>query len=170
MTNRRLALAVLTAAALTAAPACTTSVRPSPVPSPDAAAIREARLEQNAALARHDISAAAVYWTENITVRAGLGAALSGRENYAAAFAAESSILYERIPDSIIVSARWPLAFEEGHWSGRRVGAPASAPPLASGRYAAQWVRRDRQWLIQSEVYVAIECAGAGCNWPASIR
>jgi hypothetical protein len=35
---------------------------------------------------------------------------------------------------------------------------------VIGGRYSAQWVKRDGRWLIRSEVFVALTCAGAGCE------
>jgi hypothetical protein len=63
------------------------------------------------------------------------------------------------------VSDRWPLAYEEGRWSGH-VG-DADGQAVIAGRYAAQWVKRDGRWLIRSEVYVALTCDGAGCRFEA---
>jgi hypothetical protein len=34
---------------------------------------------------------------------------------------------------------------------------------VIGGRYSVQWVKRDGRWLIRSEVFVALTCAGTGC-------
>ena len=62
----------------------------------------------------------------------------------------------------MIVSAPWPLAYEEGTWVGHL--GRADGPALIGGRYAAQWVKRGGRWLIRGEVYVALTCSAAGCN------
>jgi ketosteroid isomerase-like protein len=134
----------------------------------DTAAIRAARYSQNAAIARGDLSAVARFWTEDVTVRAGLGRALSGKEAYLAAFVADSAMRYERIPTEIVLSSRWPLAYEAGKWEGRARSAQSDGPVLR-GRYSAQWVKAGSRWLIRSEVFVALECAEAACRWPAAV-
>jgi hypothetical protein len=73
-----------------------------------------------------------------------------------------TAIIYQRESVSVTVSSHWPLAYEEGRWSGH-VGNVSSKPILA-GRYSAQWVKRDGAWLIRSEVFVALDCADAGCK------
>jgi hypothetical protein len=60
------------------------------------------------------------------------------------------------------VSPRWPLAFETGTWEGH-LGTMAG-PTVVGGRYSAQWVKRGGRWLIRSEVFVALTCAGVGCE------
>jgi ketosteroid isomerase-like protein len=121
-------------------------------------AIREARLEQNRAIAAGDVERAASFWTEDVSARRGLGAAVSGRDEYRKMLG-PSPVIYERIPEKIEVSKRWPLAFESGIWVGR-----ASGAEIVRGRYSAQWVKRDGRWLIRSEVFVALTCKGTGCD------
>ena len=58
--------------------------------------------------------------------------------------------------------AHWPLAFETGTWEGH-LGTMAG-PTVIGGRYSAQWVKRGEQWLIRSEVFVALSCSGVGCE------
>ena len=132
----------------------------------DAAAIRVARRAQNAAIARRDYAAVAQRWTEDITVRAGLGKALTGRQAYRDAFVADSAMTYTRTTDGVTVNSRWPLAYEHGHWVGtvRR-----SRGISLSGEYSAQWVRRGTEWLIRSELFVATSCTGEACAWPVSL-
>lgn len=135
-------------------------------PKDDQALIRAARQAQNAAIARRDYAAVAARWTEDVSVRAGLGHALNGRQAYRDAFVADSAMTYVRTPDSIVISSRWPLASERGHWIGNVRG---SRPPITiSGDYSAQWVKRGTDWLIRSELFVATTCTGQACEWPAS--
>jgi len=130
----------------------------------DEAAIRQARIEQNEAIASGDAERAACYWTEDVTLRRGLGDLVLGKEAYQALLT-PVSLLYVRTPESVEASAHWPLAFEEGSWTARR--AP-DGPVAISGRYAAQWVKRDGRWLIRSEVFVALDCGEDPCPWPAA--
>lgn len=134
----------------------------------DEAAIREARRIQTEALAKNDLDTVVKYWTPDITIRRALGHPV---ETAAAArklleptgtVNPATAIIYQREAVSVTASANWPLAYEEGRWSGH-VGDVKNAPILG-GRYSAQWVKRDGKWLIRSEVFVALTCADAGCK------
>jgi ketosteroid isomerase-like protein len=131
----------------------------------DAAAIRAARLAQNAAMAAGDVDRAATFWTADVTIRRGLGAGLSGIDAYKAilerAPIPDSALVYQRAATDVHVSPQWPLAFETGTWNARVGG---RGPEVMSGRYSAQWVKRDGRWLIRSEVFVALTCSGTGCG------
>ena len=146
--------------------ACTPRSGPPAPTSGQAAIIRAARAAQNAAIAAHDLDGVAQFWTEDVVITAGLGRVLRGRENYRRAFELDSGMVYERTPDHVELSAEFPLAFETGHWTGRR---GADGPILIGGRYSAQWVRQDGRWLIRSELFAALSCAGDACRWPVAI-
>ena len=154
---------------------CATTGRPMSVPAaesrPDGAearAVRAARAAQNGAIAALDTAAVARVWTEDVEIRRGLGSLVLGRDAYTRLFNPDSGavtrgeeLIYQREPVSVVVSARWPLAYEEGTWVGHL--GRADGPALIGGRYAAQWVQRGGRWLIRGEVYVALTCAGTGC-------
>ena len=95
-----------------------------------------------------------------------MGQALSGRAAARQALeppaAPKPRIVYQRLTDEVDASAQWPLAFETGHWEGHL--ATVAGPVVLTGRYSAQWVKRDGQWLIRSEVFVALGCSGIGCE------
>ena len=102
--------------------------------SPDAAAIREARLAQNEALVDHDLDRVATFWTDDVTIRRGLGQHAMGKAEYRKIFEPPADpaarVIYQREPGTIEVSPNWPLAYEEGRWTGR-LGArahPRSSP------------------------------------------
>lgn len=128
----------------------------------DAALIRTARAAQTAAIASGDFEAVASFWTKDITVRRALGQSVSGVAEALAALTPDSDapLVYQREAVSVEVSPRWPLAFEEGRWSGHPGSAQAAS--VISGRYAAQWVKQDGRWLIRAEVFVALRGANAG--------
>ena len=132
----------------------------------DRAALRDARLTQNQAIAAGDLDRVASFWTDDVTVRRALGQPLSGRA--AAKQALEppatpaSRVVYQRHATAFDVSPHWPLAFETGTWEGH--SGSVSGSTVIGGRYSAQWVKRDGRWLIRSEVFVALTCAGAGCE------
>ena len=132
----------------------------------DQAAIRAARIAQNKAIEVADVDRIASFWTEDVTVRRALGQALSGRAAARRALEAPSNpgsrLVYQRLTKDVEVSPKWPLAFETGTWEGH-LGTIAG-PIVIGGRYSAQWVKRGEQWLIRSEVFVALTCSGVGCE------
>lgn len=69
---------------------------------------------------------------------------------------------YERTPDCIRVSGITPMAMEDGHWQGR---GPEGAS--AAGDYTAKWRRIDGEWRLEAEIFMTLECTGAGC--PGSV-
>jgi ketosteroid isomerase-like protein len=136
--------------------------------STDEAAIKQARKLQTQALAKNDLDTVVKYWDPAITIRRALGqpvdGAVAARKLLEPAPTANpaTAIVYQREATSVTVSSNWPLAYEEGRWSGH-VGT-ADSKPILAGKYAAQWVKRNGEWLIRSEVFVAIDCADAGCK------
>lgn len=134
-------------------------------PACEAEAVRQARLDQNCALAAGDIELAASFWTEDITLRRGLGTSIIGKEAYRALIdpvSDEKSLIYVREPDFIEVSPHWPLAYESGTWRALR-----GDLAVITGRYSAQWVKREGSWLIRSELFVALTCSDDVHLWPA---
>jgi ketosteroid isomerase-like protein len=132
----------------------------------DERAIRAARSAQNRAIADGDLDRVATFWTDDVTVRRALGHPLDGKAAARQALdppaSPDARIVYQRLTSEVTVSGQWPLAFETGVWEGHQ--RTATGPTVIGGRYSAQWVRRDGQWLIRSEVFVALTCAGAGCQ------
>lgn len=108
------------------------------------------------------------YWDPAITIRRALGQPVDGAQaarkllEPSATQNPATAIVFQREATSVTVSTNWPLAYEEGKWSGH-VGTVDSKPTMTR-KYAAQWVKRDGVWLIRSEVFVAIDCADAGCK------
>jgi ketosteroid isomerase-like protein len=131
----------------------------------DEQVIRAAREAQNTAIAALNLDSIASFWCQDVQVTTGLGLAFRGRDVYRRAFLLDSAITYQRVPETIVVNSRWPIASESGTWSGRWRGRPG--PPVLSGRYSAQWVKVDGRWLIRAELFVALDCSGQGCQWPA---
>jgi ketosteroid isomerase-like protein len=161
----RLLLRSLVPLALVAA--CTLEEQDSGDSSPEAAevtAIRTARLEQNAAIRAGDIDGAAMYWSADLVVLAGLGAHITGIEQAKARLASDPRVFYERVTGDIQLSASWTQAWETGTWTGHDRTAADST--LISGRYAARWVRGADGWRIHSELFVADQCQRDACAWP----
>ena len=116
-------------------------------------------------MAAGDVERAATFWTNDVTIRRGLGAGLAGANAYKAILERvpipDTALVYERVTTDVNVSPQWPLAFETGTWHARIGG---KGPDVITGRYSAQWVKRDGRWLIRSEVFVALGCSSVGCT------
>ncbi len=138
----------------------------SPAVIADRQAILDARTAQNGAILAGNLDSIAAFWTEDVTIRRGLGVAQTGRPEYRTLWIPrgdpDSAVIYQRVASEVEVSSVWPLAFETGTWVGflRK----DRSHPTISGRYSAQWVKRNGRWLIRSEVFVALECGGTGCQ------
>jgi ketosteroid isomerase-like protein len=142
-----------------------------PANASDTALIKQARLQQNAAIAIHDMDAITSYWTDDVTICRGLGFQLTGKDAYRKLFEQDDPtsrdvIIYERITTGIDTSSTWPLAFETGVWKGHLGN--AHGPAVIEGRYSAQWVKRGSKWLIRSEVFVALSGSGQGLQMKAA--
>jgi adenine phosphoribosyltransferase len=134
----------------------------------DADTVRQARLDQNEAMANGDVERAAAFWTDDVTLRRGLGASTIGKDAYRALLDTapnEKSLIYVREPDLIEISPDWPLAYESGRWTARR--GSRDGPVVITGRYSAQWIKREGDWLIRSEIFVALTCSDDACSWLA---
>jgi ketosteroid isomerase-like protein len=133
----------------------------------DVAAIRSARLAQNEAIAVADLDGIAAFWTDDIVLRPALGPLVVGREAYRQSFASDPpGTVFVRQPATIEVSDHWALAFESGDWSWHLAG--AASPAIVSGRYSAQWIKRNGRWLIRAEVFVPVRCEASGCERAAT--
>ncbi len=117
-------------------------------------AILQCRKDQNDAIRKRDFEKVGSFWTEDITVRRALGQAVQGKEACLDMLSSSSLITFERFPVEIIVSSRYPQAWESGRFEGRNTDGNLL---VISGRYGAQWIRREKKWLIRSEVFVALE-------------
>ena len=106
----------------------------------DETAIRATRIAQNQAIAGQDPDRVASFWTEDVTIRRALGQPVTGQAAYRKLFeptgSPASRVIYQREAIGIEVSANWPLAFEEGTWTGHE--GSGSGPAVIGGRYSAQ--------------------------------
>lgn len=135
----------------------------------DAQLIEVARNIQSRAMADGNMDLVEQFWTADVTMRRALGQAITGKAEYRKMLEPDanstSTITYQRKTTFVEVSTHWPLAYEDGRWSGYVGG--VNGERVISGRYGAQWVKRDGQWLIRSEVFVALSGSTEGYKFQA---
>jgi ketosteroid isomerase-like protein len=117
--------------------------------------IRKARQTSNEAIARKDLEEIARFWLDDYVVIRGSGTIEQGKEankkEWTRLFKENPQISFERIPNEIIISKNNPnLAWESGEWQGFNTYSKG-------GRYSAQWKKKDGEWKIQAELFVALE-------------
>lgn len=138
----------------------------------DEKVIRNTRAESNRWIAAHSTDRVASLFHANATVTTSRGIRIDGKEAIQRAIARQfdesPDTVYVRTPEAVEISRSAPTAFEHGTWTGRWTA--ESGPVDMRGRYAAVWRRETSQatgapsWTLQSEVFVPIECTGAGCG------
>lgn len=131
--------------------------------APDDAAIRAARADSNAAIARHDVTGIRRHWMTDVhivtsTSTQGTGREVNG-ERMAQQFQRRPDTVYVRTPVTVDVFREWNVASERGEWTGRWTE-PDGGVDIA-GTYLAQWRKVDGTWLIQSELFVPTRCRGS---------
>ncbi len=134
-----------------------------PVPIDDAASIRAARADSNAAIGRHDIAGIARHWLPDVSIVTSTGAHGDGKDVNAsrmeAQFTRRPDTIYVRTPTTVEVFAAWQVASERGEWTGRWTE-PDGVVQIA-GTYLAQWRKVDGVWRVQAEVFVPTQCSGS---------
>jgi len=136
----------------------------------DETIIRDSRAASNAALAAHNAAAFAQVLKDDATVVTASGKVIHGRteiqQEIDARFKAQPDLAYVRTPTSIEISRSDSAASERGTWTGHTT-TPAGSADLR-GDYLAVWRKTISSaglpsWTIASEVFVALDCTGAGC-------
>lgn len=117
--------------------------------------IRKARQASNDAITRMDVEAISKFWLDDYVVVRGSGTMQSGKEankeDWKKIIKENPKTYFERIPSEIIISKNNPeLAWESGVWKGFNTYSKG-------GRYSAQWKKKDGEWKLQAELFVALE-------------
>lgn len=117
--------------------------------------IRNARRASNDAIARHDADGISQFWLDDYVVIRGSGVIEYGKEpnriEWMRIFKESPNTYFERIPSEITISKNnATLAWESGEWKGFNTYSKG-------GRYSAQWKRKDGEWLLQAELFVALD-------------
>ena len=117
--------------------------------------IRAARQGSNEAIAQQDVEGIVKIWVDDYVVIRGSGVIQPGKEankaNWIRIFKETPKTYFERTPAEIIISKNNPdIAWETGIWKGLNTYS-------SGGRYSAQWKKKDGEWKIQAELFVALE-------------
>lgn len=117
--------------------------------------IRKARQSSNEALARQDVDGISKFWLDDYVVIRGSGVIERGKEanktELGRIFKETPKAYFERIPSEIIISKNnSDLAWETGAWKGFNTYSKG-------GRYSAQWKKKEGEWKLQAELFVALE-------------
>jgi len=117
--------------------------------------LRALRAASNRAIAARDLPAISPTLADDFVVIIGDGTLLSRDaylEAFAHTFAQPVPLRYERIADTIDLSASLPLAAEHGHW----IGTLPDGNILFTGTYTAMWRRSPAGWKLRSELFVTL--------------
>ena len=123
----------------------------------DEANIRAARAHSNRTIARRNLLGVADSLAEDFIAVIGDGTFVPSREVYLKLFKQgfddpKHSLTYERIADTIQVSATDALAAEIGHW----IATTATGTITHTGTYAAMWRHTADGWKLRSELYITL--------------
>jgi ketosteroid isomerase-like protein len=113
--------------------------------------IRQYRLDSNACIAKRDVDGVSKYWMSDFVQVAGDGSHTIGKAIIAADWKymfSQSSPVFERLPDEIVVGEAGDLAWEKGKWVYKN--------DKYWGNYSAMWRKVKGKWLTQCELYVSL--------------
>src|SRR4051812_36510270 len=136
----------------------------------DETIIRDSRAASNAALATHNAAAFVQMLKDDATVIGVSGKVIEGRaarqQDIESRWKAQPDLVFVRTPTMIEISRSDPAASERGTWTGHAT--TQSGPADSRGDYLAVWRKTITSagipsWTIASEVFVSLDCAGAGC-------
>ena len=119
----------------------------------DISMIKQARAENNAAIAKHDTAGIARHLLSNFVQVRGNSGQTIGKDlvlqSWQELFNATPEISYIRTPSEIIISTNDTLAWETGSWK-------AIKSYSKGGKYTAQWKRSEGIWKIRAELFVSL--------------
>jgi hypothetical protein len=124
--------------------------------SGDALEIYNARQVSNDALKAHNLDKELSLMTDSVQITTGNGTLIRGKDNLRIYITTvpEQKMYWVRTPDYIEINDEQGLAWENGTWKGFH--ADKGPEPIAGGKYAAQWTRKDGMWKINSELFVKL--------------
>jgi ketosteroid isomerase-like protein len=136
----------------------------------DETIIRDSRAASNSALASHNAAAFAQVLKDDATVINASGKVIQGhaamQKEIESRWTAQPDLVFVRTPTTIEISHSDAAASERGTWTGHATTSAGAAD--WRGDYLAVWRKTTTSaglpsWTIASEVFVPLDCAGAGC-------
>jgi ketosteroid isomerase-like protein len=136
----------------------------------DETIIRDSRAASNDALRTHNAAAFAQILKDDATVVAASGKVIQGRAviqpEIESRWKAQPDLVFTRTPATIEISRSDAAASERGTWTGHVT--TTAGPADSRGDYLAVWRKTTTSaglpsWTIASELFVALDCTGAGC-------
>jgi ketosteroid isomerase-like protein len=129
----------------------------SQTPAQDEAEIRAARTFSNKSIARRNLLGVGDSLAADFVAVIGDGSFVPSRDAYLKLFkqgfdAPKTALTYERIADTVEVSATKPLAAEHGHW----IATLPDGSVAHTGTYMAVWRHTSEGWKVRSEMYVTL--------------
>lgn len=125
--------------------------------------IRATRQEFNNAIALHDTTHIAAFFTEDYTIVTALNFEIKGIEGARTAldteFRTKKEVIYVRTPTDIQIFEAWNMASETGQWTGQ--WEEADGLVKLSGTYYAKWHKVNGSWKIRAEVFTPLTCSGS---------
>ena len=117
--------------------------------------IRKAQQASNESIARKDIEGIIKFWLDDFVIIRGNGNIEIGKEHGMQSWKEMKEktpqVYFERTPSEIIISKGNPdMAWESGTWKGFNTYSKG-------GKYSAQWKKKDGEWKLQAELFVALE-------------
>ncbi|WP_373520085.1 nuclear transport factor 2 family protein [Aquiflexum sp.] len=114
------------------------------------------REASNQALRVFDEDLNATFSTENALITTGAGTLISVKKELMKYIQKSTGprMYWIRTPDEVLVNPKTMLAWETGTWKGYVEG---SDEAVVGGKYSAQWTKKSGTWLIQSQLFVALE-------------
>jgi ketosteroid isomerase-like protein len=128
-------------------------------PAQDEAEIRAVRTFSNKSIVRRNVGGVGESLDADFVAIVGDGSFVPSRDAYLKLFkqdfdSPKTALTYERVTDSVEVSATKPLAAEHGHW----IGTFPDGKVAFTGTYMAMWRHSAAGWKIRSELYVTLVC------------
>ena len=126
-------------------------------PAQNEAEIRAARTFSNKSIVRRNLLGVGDSLATDFVAVIGDGSFVPSREAYLKLFkqgfdSPKTALTYERIADTVEVSATDSIAAEHGHW----IATLPDGSVAYTGTYMAMWRHTAEGWKIRSELYVTL--------------
>jgi hypothetical protein len=124
----------------------------------DENAIRQQRRRTNKLIADHEAERLRPFFDAEVTVIAGDGSVIAGIDalidRFAAFFSDPTFITFDRKTETVVIDKKMIRASERGDWVASWHG--PSGTMTSGGQYQAVWKKAQNQWVLESELYIAL--------------